>query len=413
VKAAVLRDPRQPRIGILLQSLQMGGAERMMLTLADGLSRAGCVVDFLLVVKRGELLGELPRAVRVIELGTVSKIRLLPSLIGLSMRTLRLLVPVLLMNRQPKVVRSLPKLIAYLRTAEPDALLTTLPNNNLVAVWAKWLCRARTRIVVREANTTSKEVAACAANPFDGKWPILIREWYPRSDGIVAISDGVAYDLSRVSELPRERITTVYNGADLQRLEELAASPIADPWFAGDAPPVLLAAGRLAPQKDFANLLRAFARVRSRRGVRLVILGEGPERARLESLAADLGIAADVKMPGAVLNPFAYMARASLFVLSSAWEGFGNVLVEALACGCPIVSTDCPNGPREILDGGAIGPLVPVGDDEALADGIMHALALPADRRRLRERAQMFSVHAAVERYLDVLLEGRGIGASA
>ena len=118
-------------------------------------------------------------------------------------------------------------------------------------------------------------------------------------------------------------------------------------------------------------------------------------------------------MPGAVLNPFAYMARASLFVLSSAWEGFGNVLVEALACGCPIVSTDCPSGPREILDGGAFGPLVPVGDDEALADGIIHALALPADRGRLRERAQIFSVHAAVDRYLEVLLDGRGIGASA
>ena len=190
-----------------------------------------------------------------------------------------------------------------------------------------------------------------------------------------------------MSELPRERITTVYNGVDLRRLDELAASPVADPWFESDAPAVLMAVGRLAPQKDFRNLLKAFARVRSRRGVRLVILGEGPERARLESLAADLGIAADVKMPGAVPNPFAYMARASLFVLSSAWEGFGNVLVEALACGCPIVSTDCPRGPREILDGGAFGPLVPVGDDEALADGIIHALALPADRGRLRERA--------------------------
>ena len=216
-----------------------------------------------------------------------------------------------------------------------------------------------------------------------------------------------------MSELPRERITTVYNGVDLRRLDELAASPVADPWFESDAPAVLMAVGRLAPQKDFRNLLEAFARVRSRRGVRLVILGEGPERARLESLAADLGIAADVKMPGAVLNPFAYMARASLFVLSSAWEGFGNVLVEALACGCPIVSTDCPSGPREILDGGAFGPLVPVGDDEALADGIIHALALPADRGRLRERAQIFSVHAAVDRYLEVLLDGRGIGASA
>ena len=374
-----------------------------MLTLADGLSKNGCQVDFLLVLKRGELLDEVPEAVRLIELGTVSRTRLLPSLVGLSMRTLRLLLPVLLKNRQPKVVRSLPKLIGYLRSAEPDALLTTLPNNNLVAVWAKWLCRPRTRIVVCEGNTTSKEVSACASNPFDSKWPILIKEWYPRADNIVAVSDGVASDLSQLSELSPQRITTVFNGVDLHRLDELAASPVADPWFEGDAPPVLLAAGRLAPQKDFPNLLRAFARVRSRCGIRLVILGEGPERARLENLATDLGIAADVKIPGAVLNPFSYMARARLFVLSSAWEGLPTVLLEALACGCPIVSTDCPSGPREILDGGAIGPLVPVATTKRLPRG-SSGVASPADRRRLRERAQMFSVDAAVDHYLKVLL---------
>lgn len=403
-----MRNRRQPQIAILLQTLQMGGAERTMLTLADGLIRADCRVDFLLVVRRGELLGEVPSAVRLIELGTVSRSRLVPLLAGLSMRTSRLVLPALLRNRQPKVLRSLPNLMAYLRSADPDALLTSLPNNNLVALWAKWLCRARTRVVVREANTTSKEIAACASNPFDREWPTLIKQWYPRADGIVAISSGVASDLGRVSGLPPERIATVHNGVDLRRVEALAASPVADPWFEAGAPPVLLAAGRLAPQKDFPTLLNAFARVRSRREARLVILGEGPERARLERLAADLGIAADLKMPGAVLNPFAYMARARLFVLSSAWEGFGNVLVEALACGCPVVSTDCPSGPGEILDGGAFGRLVPVGDEEALADGILRALASPFDRRRLRVRARLFSAEAAVDRYLDVLLGGTG-----
>jgi glycosyltransferase involved in cell wall biosynthesis len=294
----------------------------------------------------------------------------------------------------------------YLRSAGPDALLTTLPNNNLVAVWAKWLCRPRTRIVVCEGNTTSKEVSACASNPFDSKWPILIKEWYPRADGIVAVSDGVASDLSQVAGLPPERITTIFNGVDLRRLDGLAAAPVADPWFEGDAPPVLLAAGRLAPQKDFPNLLKAFARVRSCREVRLVILGEGPERVRLESLAADLGIAADVKMPGAVLNPFPYMARTRLFVMSSAWEGLPTVLMEALACGCPIVSTDCLSGPREILDGGSFGELVPVGDDTALAEAILRALASPADRPRLQARAQSFSVDRVTERYFDVLFDG-------
>jgi glycosyltransferase involved in cell wall biosynthesis len=393
------------RLAILLLSLPLGGAERMMITLANGLARKGCEVDLVLVRRKGALVSEVARNVKLVELGTARPTAVIPLLLRLPWPTLRLVLPALLRHKLPAVARSLPRIVAYLQSAQPDALLTTLPNSNIVALWARWLSRTRTRLVLREANTTSKEIAR-SNHPFENRWPALMRQWYPHADAIVAVSDGVAADLSRLARLPRNRITTIFNAVDVNRIRELASAPITDGWFAEGAPPVLLAVGRLAPQKDYGTLLRAFALVRWHRSVRLVILGEGPERNRLQDEAIALGIAADVKMSGAVPNPFPYIARARLFVMSSAWEGLPNVLVEALACGCPIVSTDCLSGPREILEGGSFGELASVGDHTALAEAILRALASPADRPRLQARAQSFSVDRVAERYFDVLFDG-------
>jgi glycosyltransferase involved in cell wall biosynthesis len=165
----------------------------------------------------------------------------------------------------------------------------------------------------------------------------------------------------------------------------------------------LLGVGRLEPQKDFALLLRAFARIRRERAARLLILGEGRERPRLTQLAKALGVADSVDLPGFVPNPYAHMTRANLFVLSSRYEGLGNVVIEALACGCPVVSTDCPSGPAEVLDRGRYGRLVPVGDPAALAQAILAALEEPVDRARLRGRAAQFSVERAARRYLELM----------
>jgi glycosyltransferase involved in cell wall biosynthesis len=232
------------------------------------------------------------------------------------------------------------------------------------------------------------------------------RYLYPKADAIVAVSEGVAEDVTRVTGISRDRITTIYNPVVTPELENLRHAPLDHPWFAPSSPPLILGVGKFKIQKDFPTLLRAFARVRAVRPARLLILGEGRKRAELENLARELGVANDVALPGFVPNPFPYMTRASLFVLSSAWEGLPGALVEALACGCPVVSTDCPSGPAEILAGGLYGPLVPVGNDTALAEAILSALDVPPDRDRLRARAALFSVDRATDRYLEVLLGG-------
>jgi glycosyltransferase involved in cell wall biosynthesis len=228
---------------------------------------------------------------------------------------------------------------------------------------------------------------------------------YLAADGITAVSQGIAEDLVCSFGLPRERVTTIYNPVVTPELLAQAQAPLDHPWFAPDAPPVILGVGRLHPQKDFPTLLRAFARVRAVRVVRLVILGEGEQRAALQQLVAELGLTKDVALPGFVGNPFAYMARAGVFVLSSAYEGLPGVLIQALACGCPVVSTDCPSGPGEILEQGAYGPLVGVGDVAALAQAMLALLAHPPAAERLRHRAAEFSLDRAVDRYWRVLLE--------
>jgi glycosyltransferase involved in cell wall biosynthesis len=227
---------------------------------------------------------------------------------------------------------------------------------------------------------------------------------YPWADAVIAVSDGVADHIARLTGMPRERITTIYNPVVTTELLEKARKPVDHPWLAPGQPPVVLGVGKLKIQKSFRTLIRAFARVRAARPARLVILGEGARRRALEALVDELGLREDVALPGYVANPWAWMARAAVFALSSRWEGLPGALIEAMACGCPVVSTDCPSGPAEILQGGAYGPLVPVGDAGALADAILALLEAPPDRARLRARAAMFCVDPAVDRYLAVLL---------
>ncbi len=366
-------DARWGRIALFTGSMRGGGAERVMVTLAAGFAERGVDVDLVLVKAEGEYLDMAPEGVRVIDLD--------------SRRTLT----------------AVPRFLRYVRRERPAALLSTLTASDAAALLAKLLHGRRLRVVVRQAISFS---SALEDEEFRTRqYMRLVRLLMPLADAIVAGSEGVASDLR--ARVPRAagKIVTIHNPVVGPGLAEQAAEAVEHPWF-GDGEPVVLAAGRLAPQKDYPTLLRAFAEVARSRSARLVILGQGPERESLLELAARLGIEDRFDLPGFDVNPFRYMARASVFVLSSRYEGFPNVLAQAMACGAPVVSTDCRSGPSEMLEGGKWGRLVPVGDWRAMARAIEATLDDPMPAEALRARASVYSVEASVERYLEVLLGG-------
>ena len=304
-----------------------------------------------------------------------------------------------------RVLAALPRLVGYLRRRHPAILLSAMDHANLIALWARALARVPTRVAVSVRNHLSQE--ARHAPSLAGRWlPRLARIFYPQAQVVIAVSQGVADDLNRLIGPGRARVLAIPNPVVTPELAGLAAElPDHEWWRAGvqSCGDVILAAGRLTPQKDFATLIRAFALLSRGRDLRLLILGEGPERAALESLISELGLTGRVDLPGFRANPFAYMARARLFVLSSAWEGLPGVLIQAMACGTPVVSTDCPSGPREVLDDGRCGRLVPVGDPQALATAMAETLERPYAADLLRARANDFGLAAVTRDYATAL----------
>ena len=219
----------------------------------------------------------------------------------------------------------------------------------------------------------------------------------------VAPSRGLANQLIDTTGIRREQVHTIRYPVVSREIRSKAEEPTHHPWLDNKELPVILAAGRLVPEKDFPTLLHAFLRLATRRPVRLIVLGKGPQRQVLQDLAQELGIAEKVDFPGFVENPFAFMARASLFVLSSRYEGLGIVLIQAMACGCPVVSTACSFGPSEILEDGRWGELVPVDNAGALADAMNRTLDAPPARDALRTRAAFFDTERAADDYEDLL----------
>lgn len=374
----------------------------MMVTLASALQERGQRVDLVLGRAVGNFLDEIHPGVRVVDLGVRTILPALPALLRHPVDGVHML-PAFLPPAPPRVLGCIPALAGYLRAERPEAMLSALNYSNLAAVWARHLADVPTRLVVSERNTLSVRAARSSERSLRAL-PAMIRRFYRWADAVTAVSDGVADDLARVSGIERSQIVTTWNPVVSPALVQAAAQPLDHPWFRPGEPPIVLGAGKLRPQKDFGTLIDAFARLRAKRPARLVILGEGPEESGLRVRARRLDVSPDVAFEGFVANPFAYMARASVFALSSAWEGLPSVLIQAMACGCPVVSTDCPSGPAEILEGGALGPLVPVGAPDALADAILRVLEAPPDRERLRRRADHFSVDRVAGRYLAVML---------
>jgi glycosyltransferase involved in cell wall biosynthesis len=358
-------------IAFFLPSVRAGGAQRVVVNLVQGMAERGLRVDVALAIAEGAFLKELPPNVRLVDL------------------------------RAGRLFRSLRPLTAYLRETRPRVLISSISHANLIAIWAARLARRHTPVVVTE-HTTMSLANGPGSRLGERFGPVLVRTFYPWAASVVTVSRGAADDLARSTGLSRQRMEVVYNPVITPRVLELARRVPDHPWFAAGAPPVIVGVGRLSRAKDFPNLIRAFAEVRRRRAARLLILGEGEDRTALEALIAELGLSGDVALPGFRDDAVSFMAHAALFVLSSAWEGLPTVLIEALAAGTPVVSTDCPSGPREILQEGRLGALVPVGNSPALADAMLHALdhppsALPA------AALDPFTQDAAVDHYLRVI----------
>lgn len=401
----------QPLISIILKGLELGGAERVLVTLAGEFCRLGMRVDLAVLKRDGPLLPEVSPEVRFVELGKASRIAALtPALHRSSRIPLVRLIPMMI-EGLPSITKRLPKIAAYYDRERPDAVLASLPQTILAALWAKEVSNHKPRLVIREANTFSLDSGA-GARLFDRALPAIAKEWYPRGDKIVAVSEGAARDLENVLGLEAEQVSTINNPVDVERCTSLSAEavgPADQAWLQRNKLPILVNVGRLQPQKDQATLIRAFAKVRAALPCRLLVLGEGPLRTDLEALAASLGLGEDIYLPGARPNPFPYLARANLFVLSSAWEGFPNVVLEALAFGCPVVSTDCPSGPADLLAGGKLGHLAKVGDADELAKAILETLAAPpATQEALLARAGDFAPRRIAKCYLDALLDREG-----
>lgn len=362
-------------LAIYLPTVKGGGAERVMVTLANAFAERGYAVDLVLASAIGPYLSEVSPAVNVVDL------------------------------KRARVITSLPGLVRYLRRRKPTALLSAMGHANLVALLANKISGGNTRVLVSERNDTSLE-----ANQNKGFRSLIIRALnsylYRSADAVHAVSHGVAVASARELRLPLERIQVVYNPVVTQQILEMSRANIDLPWLINDGRKLIVAAGRLTKQKDFATLIRAFALVQSKTNAHLVIMGEGELRSDLEQLVVENSLQEAVLLPGFVENPFAVMNQADLFVLSSAWEGLPNVLIQAMACGTPVVSTDCPSGPAEILEKGQWGRLVPVSDVEALAKAMLATLT-ETEPPDVASRAAYFSVKRAADEYLRLLLPGQ------
>ena len=413
-------------IAIIIHVLDRGGAESAILTLIEGLLSRGHHVDLLLNEFHGSRLSQIPKGVNLFVLDRKYHQKVESAQCSIPIESIKWLKPPTgfkaKVNAFLKYINSLnlgnsvrlaPRrrhfygataLSSYLKSKKPDLIYAILPRSCYVSIIARRWSLAKLPIVWSIHSDSIDKFSNRDRNYFDR----LIRY----ADEIHACSSGVAESLVKYIDTrnllssPFPRVTAIHNAFNTERLLSLSAIPITHDWFAtstneekDDSSKIILATGRLGRVKNFALLLNAFALVLKRIDAKLVILGEGGERANLEGQVHKLRIAHAVSMPGWVDNPYPYMAQADVFVLSSDYEGMPMVLGEALICGCAVVSTDCPSGPKEYLKQGQLGWLVPVGDEEAMADAIYATLRKPPNREEIVKRGLEFDVDCLIPRY--------------
>ncbi|MBE9221485.1 glycosyltransferase [Cyanobacterium stanieri LEGE 03274] len=359
----------KPKVAFYLRMLSGGGAEKVIINLTKGLVEKGITVDLILNIPAGPYLKEVSPEVRIITLGT------------------------------PKLLKGLPKLVNYLKKEKPQILFSAMHYNNEIAIWAKYLARVKTKVIVSEHNTLSVHAKNQTGSE---KWsPLFAKLFYPLANEIVTVSHGSAKDLAKVTGIPPSKIKVIYNPVITPELLAKAQQSINHPWFEAQQPPVILAVGRLNQQKDYPTLIKAFAKVKQIKPCRLMILGQGPEKKKLNDLINQLNLKEDIILQGFVENPYAYMKKATMLVLSSQWEGLPTVLIESLAVGTSVVSTNCPSGPEEILDHGKYGTLVPILDVKLLSEAILDILS--GEIKSIdTEWLEQFTLAKVTQQYVDL-----------
>lgn len=367
---------RKITVAFFLPSLEPGGTERNVVHLVNTINREKYAVSLVLGMARGDFMQEINSDIPIINLDTYRSV-------GLFF-----------------------KLITYFRIHQPDIFVSAFPRINVICIVAKIFSKAKTKIIITEHSVFSL-LPIIARNFWRGVFarffmPGLCNWLYPKADAIICVSKGIADDILKTVNRTL-KIEVIYNPVITSDIYQLAQEPINHPWFSDVKIPVIIAVGRLVPCKDYPALFRAFDLVLKNRLAHLVILGKGPEKGRLTDLAEQMGLSGHIVFLGFQKNPYQYMKHASVFVLSSLQEGFGNVIVEAMACGLPVVSTNCPTGPREIIENMKNGILVPVEDEKSMAEAILRILnnVNLAEKFSVegKKRAEFFSVGKSVGKY--------------
>lgn len=353
-------------LAIYLPLLIEGGAEHAILRLVNAIVARDYRVDLVLSKAAGPYLSRVDPRVRVVDL------------------------------RSHRAAASLPGFVRYLRRERPEALLSGTTHGSVVALLAKRLGRSKARIVLRAGSSSLPRRFSIRG--------LLVRWLFPRSDSVICNSQGVAELIHTEGGVPVRKIHVIHNPVVSDELRSLARKPADHRWLQSREGATVVSVGRLFPEKDYPTLIKAFEIVNERHPAHLVVFGEGPERQALELEVDQRGLSDRVAFPGFVSNPYADVARADVFVLSSKREGSPNALIEALFLGVPLVATDCPTGPREILEGGKYGQLVPVGDSEAMADAILDAIKSGRNAPYPEESWRRFEIEGVVDAYLAQLL---------
>ncbi|MCW1311245.1 MAG: glycosyltransferase [Candidatus Parvarchaeota archaeon] len=352
----------------------VGGAEKTMVNLVNEFARENFEVSLVLAQAKGPYLKYLSSNVNVVDLHSSS------------------------------VALSLPGLVRYLKTSRPHVLVSALSHANVISILAKKLSSVSTKVIARE-DTTLSESFKNSRSIKVSILKILMRKFYSQADYVVAVSEEVKNDLNGFLRLDTKKLKVIYNPIVTEDLYQKSKQEVDHPWFKNSNLYIIISVGRLTKAKDFPTLIKAFSFVIREVNARLIILGEGEERKNLENLSQDLGLKDYIWMPGFVENPYKYMSRSSVFVLSSVYEGLPSVLVEALALGLPIVSTDCKSGPKEILENGKYGTLVAPGDEISLAKAILNVLHKRPEFNIDDSVLERYKPNFVRQRYLELIYE--------